>query len=42
MNDATQDDRFSANPLVTGDVGIRFYAGVRSRTKTASRPARCV
>ncbi|MDQ2799714.1 MAG: PAS domain S-box protein, partial [Armatimonadota bacterium] len=25
--DATVDDRFSANPLVTGDPHIRFYAG---------------
>ena len=26
--DATRDDRFAANPLVTCDGGIRFYAGV--------------
>ena len=25
--DATQDARFAANPLVTGEPGIRFYAG---------------
>jgi len=25
--DATRDARFAANPLVTGDPGIRFYAG---------------
>lgn len=25
--DATTDDRFSTNPLVCGDLGIRFYAG---------------
>ncbi len=25
--DATQDRRFAANPLVTGDPSIRFYAG---------------
>lgn len=28
VNDATRDVRFQANPLVTGDLGIRFYAGV--------------
>ncbi|MCW2335980.1 diguanylate cyclase (GGDEF)-like protein/PAS domain S-box-containing protein [Sphingobium sp. B2D3A] len=26
--DATQDDRFSSNPLVTQESGIRFYAGI--------------
>jgi GAF domain-containing protein len=25
--DATQDERFARNPLVTGDLNIRFYAG---------------
>ena len=27
MRDATHDDRFARNPLVTGDPNIRFYAG---------------
>lgn len=26
--DATQDPRFACNPLVTGEAGLRFYAGV--------------
>ncbi|MET0437174.1 MAG: GAF domain-containing protein, partial [Devosia sp.] len=26
--DATQDPRFADNPLVVGDFGLRFYAGV--------------
>lgn len=28
VTDATQDDRFAGNPLVTGEPGIRFYLGV--------------
>ena len=27
VEDATKDPRFSANPLVTGDLGIRYYVG---------------
>ncbi len=27
ISDATQDERFAENPLVTGDTHIRFYAG---------------
>jgi two-component system, NtrC family, sensor kinase len=28
INDATQDNRFFDNPLVTGNLGIKFYAGM--------------
>nr|USU32368.1 PAS domain S-box protein [Methylobacterium sp. OTU13CASTA1] len=30
--DATRDPRFEGNPLVTGDPGLRFYAGALLRT----------
>lgn len=34
--DATRDDRFSSNPLVTGAPNIRFYAGVPIRAEMQS------
>ena len=30
--DTTQDPRFASNPLVTGDAGLRFYAGALLKT----------
>ncbi|WP_375410389.1 PAS domain S-box protein [uncultured Methylobacterium sp.] len=32
ISDASQDPRFACNPLVTGDPGLRFYAGAVLKT----------
>jgi two-component sensor histidine kinase len=32
VQDAVEDPRFAANPLVTGELGVRFYAGAPLRT----------
>lgn len=36
VSDATQDERFANNPLVTGSPNIRFYAG-----KPIQHPVKC-
>jgi two-component sensor histidine kinase len=33
LNDARTDERSRANPLVTGDFGLRFYVGIPLRTQ---------
>lgn len=38
--DATIDDRFSSNPLVTGAPNIRFYAGVPIRSEMRNTPSK--
>ncbi|USI74939.1 GAF domain-containing protein [Sphingomonas morindae] len=40
--DAHLDERFSGNPLVTGDLGLRFYAGAPVRIHGQAVGALCV
>lgn len=40
--DATQDERFACNPLVTAEQGLRFYAGALLKSPGGLRSGRCV
>ncbi len=40
--DATRDHRFDCNPLVTGEPGLRFYAGALLKTEQGHAIGRCV
>jgi GAF domain-containing protein len=42
VEDASADERFNANLLVTGVPFIRFYAGCPLRSQVATSPERCV
>lgn len=42
VSDATEDERFSDNPLVTGNLQLRFYAGVQLHADNVPIGALCV
>ncbi|KTF67886.1 MULTISPECIES: GAF domain-containing protein [unclassified Sphingomonas] len=41
VRDATQDERFDGNPLVVGELQVRFYAGARLMVGGAAVGALC-